>query len=83
MSNINLKCPLCGRVFEADGSENGQVVCPECKKSVSVLQASKYYSSLNENADERKEAHGEDYHKVRLLISEAYDLINDENYDPA
>ncbi len=83
MERIKLKCPLCGRVFETQKNENSQIECPQCLKTIPVLQAEKYFSSLNENTDERKEAHGEDYHKVRLLISEAYDLISDEKYDLA
>ena len=76
------KCPFCGKDFIAESGEK-ECVCPSCGKSVLTVRAIKYYSSLEDNSTEKKEAHGEDYHKVNLILDAAYDLIGDGKYSEA
>lgn len=79
---INARCPLCGKdiVLNAD---SGKINCPECGKEISAVQAIKYYRSVNESPQTVKEAHGDDYHKVMLLISECHDLCVSGNFAEA
>lgn len=79
---LNARCPLCGEDFTV-GTASGQVVCPNCGQTISALQATKYYESVTESGETAKEAHGEDYHKVRLLLDECYGLIAKERYEEA
>lgn len=80
--NNNARCPLCGNDFFT-GETNGETVCPNCGKSVSVVRAKKYFSSIFDNKEEFKEAHGEDFHKEMLLLDEAYGYINVGDYENA
>ena len=79
---INARCPLCGGDFVIAG-ETGKATCPHCGQEISAMQAVKYYQSVNESPEMAKEAHGDDYHKVMLLISECHDLCVGEKYDEA
>lgn len=79
---LNARCPLCGEDFTV-GTASGQVVCPNCGQTISALQATKYYESVTESGETAKEAHGEDYHKVRLLLDECYGFIAKERYEEA
>lgn len=80
--NNNARCPLCGSDFFA-GETHGETVCPNCGKPVSVVRAKKYFSSIFDNKEEFKEAHGEDFHKEMLLLDEAYGYINAGDYENA
>ena len=78
----NCKCPLCGNEFYLKTDEL-QIVCPSCGETVSRPQAEKYYSSMHVMKTALKEAHGEDYHRVRMLIDAAYDLLRAQEYASA
>lgn len=78
----NCKCPLCGNEFYLK-TEELQIVCPSCGETVSRPQAEKYYASMHVMKTALKEAHGEDYHRVRMLIDAAYDLLQAQEYDHA
>lgn len=80
--NNNARCPLCGSDFFA-GETHGETVCPNCGKPVSVVRAKKYFSSIFDNKEEFKEAHGEDFHREMLLLDEAYGYINAGDYENA
>ena len=79
---LNARCPLCGEDFNA-ATTVGEIPCPHCGRTIRALQATKYYESVTESGETAKEAHGEDYHKVRLLIDECYGLLKAERYDEA
>ena len=80
---VNARCPLCGEDFTIAPTAVGEIVCPHCGQTIRALQAIKYYESVTESGETAKEAHGEDYHKVRLLIDECYGLLKAERYDEA
>jgi hypothetical protein len=81
---IKAKCPFCGVDFEI---EDGKIrsVCSSCGKEVQSSMAIKYYESLNNNGAgiEAKEAHGEAYHKVNMLLDEIYGLIDMQEWERA
>ena len=79
---IDAKCPLCGAQFKVTSSEI-KTVCPSCGEEISTSMAIKYYSSLNENPSETKEAHGEDYVKLQLVLDEIYGNIALGRYEDA
>ena len=79
---INARCTNCGTEFFASLAEQ-KVNCPSCGEEMLSSTATKYYSSLTDNPEESKEAHGEDFTKLNLLLDEIYGLIKMENYDEA
>ena len=79
---LNARCPLCGKDFNASTTDV-EITCPHCGQTIRALQAIKYYESVTESVETAKEAHGEDYHKVRLLIDECYGLLKSGLYDEA
>ena len=79
---INARCPLCGKDIALQ-SDLGKINCPECGKEISATQAIKYYQSVSESPQTVKEAHGDDYHKVLLLIDECHDLCVAGKFDDA
>ncbi len=79
--SINARCPECGADFEAPKGVH-ECECPSCKATINVARAEKYFLSVNENASV-KEAHGEDYGKVNMLIAEAYDFVANGEYENA
>lgn len=76
---FNARCVNCGTDFYASQSEK-QVKCPSCGEEILTTMAIKYYSSLNDNPEETKEAHGDDYLKLNLLLDELYGFIKNEDY---
>ncbi|MBQ7373369.1 MAG: hypothetical protein IJW64_02250 [Clostridia bacterium] len=78
----NARCVNCGSDFFAPLSEQ-KVKCPSCGEEIFTSMATKYYSSLNENPEESKEAHGEDYLKLNLVLDELYGLVKMGNYKQA
>ena len=80
--NYNAKCPSCGYDFYTDDT-SGETVCPSCGEKIQVARAKKYYSSIYDNKEEIKVAHGEEYHKVMLLLSEAEDLTENKDFEAA
>lgn len=79
---VNARCPQCGKDFYTDLAF-GDVTCPSCGQSVSAVQAKKYYESVGESLEIAKEAHGEDYHRVRFLIDECYGFLQKGDYENA
>lgn len=79
---INARCPSCGGDFSIE-RVSGTVVCPSCGKECSALQAVKYYESVASSQTTAREAHGDDYHKVMLLIDESSDLCSAGDFDAA
>ncbi|MBE5742499.1 MAG: hypothetical protein E7360_04155 [Clostridiales bacterium] len=81
---LKARCPLCGTDFEIEVGKI-KAVCPSCEQEVQSSMAVKYYESLNDNGAgvEAKEAHGEDYHKVNMLLDEIYGLIEMEEWERA
>lgn len=79
---INARCPLCGFDFYTE-IKSGNVICPSCNKEVSAAQAVKYLQSVTESPEIAKEAHGEDYHKVRMMLDEAHGLCLLSRFDEA
>lgn len=78
----NCKCPLCGSEFYLHTGELS-ITCPSCGETVSRPQAEKYYSSMHVMKTSLKEAHGENYHRVRMLVDAAYDLVAAKRFDEA
>ncbi len=76
------KCPECGVNFTVD-DKSGTVVCPKCGAEISSAKAIKYHSSVAENSEIKKEAHGEDYKKVNNLLDNINDLLAAEKFDDA
>ncbi len=77
------KCPLCQEEFSLQDTV-GKVVCPACGKEVGKEQAVKYAQSLNKIKEEEKiVAHGEDYHKVELIVDRAEFFIEKGDYQSA
>ena len=79
---INVKCPYCGKDFEANKQES-KTVCPFCSQEMPVIMAIKYYESLMNNTPDSKEAHGEDLRKLEFLLDEIKGLIEMEEWQRA
>ena len=79
---INVKCPYCGKDFEANKQEF-KTVCPFCSQEMPVIMAIKYYESLMNNTPDSKEAHGEDLRKLEFLLDEIKGLIEIEEWQRA
>ena len=79
---IDAKCPQCGGAFKVTSSEL-KSICLSCGEEISTSMAIKYFSSLNENPSETKEAHGEDYVKLQLVLDEIYGNISLGRYEDA
>ena len=79
---FNARCIHCGTDFYAQTFER-EVKCPSCGEELLTSMAVKYYSSLNENPEEAKEAHGEDYVKLNFILDEIYGLVKQEKYAEA
>lgn len=79
---INAKCPFCGEDFQVKVGDI-KSVCPKCEQEMQSVMAVKYYESLNDNGAESKEAHGEDYHRVNMLLDEIDGLLDMEEWEKA
>ena len=79
---VNARCPECGENLNLTTSEI-KTVCPKCGAEIPTAMAKKYYESLNENPEKSREAHGEDYHKLSLILDEIYGFIGMEDYASA
>ena len=69
------RCPSCGADLLVESTAK-TVVCPSCGEESSATMAIKYYESLHENKEEVKEAHGEDYQKLNMVLNELYGLLD-------
>lgn len=76
---INAKCPSCGAEFNIVPNEL-KVKCPTCGEELSSTMARKYYESLHANKEESKEAHGEDYQKLNLILDELNGYLKNEDF---
>lgn len=76
------RCPNCGADLTVEPNEK-TVKCSACGEESSAVMAIKYYESLQENESEQKEAHGEDYQKLNLVLDELYGLLDMCEYEKA
>lgn len=76
------RCPSCGVDLTVDPGQK-TVKCPSCGEERSAEMAIKYYESLQETESTVKEAHGEDYQKLNMVLDELYGLIDMCEYEKA
>lgn len=83
MSNIDVKCIYCGKVFKAD-TDNEKTTCLECGKTFSTARAIKYLKSLDKIvSEEKKVAYGEMYNLADKLITEGEFYLKNNDFSQA
>ena len=74
LEQIKARCPYCGKDIDVSKGE-AKVTCPFCNKDMPAVMAIKYYESLTSGVADAKEAHGEDYRKLELILDEIQGLV--------
>lgn len=83
MSLINVKCPECGYIFEAE-STNPQTVCVKCNSNFPTDRGSKFYKSFKKvEVDKLLVSKGETYLKVDGLLDKIEFYLDNEDFDNA
>ena len=83
MSLINVKCPECGYIFEAE-SENEKTACVKCNSEFSTERGSKFYKSFKKvEVDKLLVSKGETYLKVDSLLNKVEFYLDNEDFDNA
>lgn len=82
VQSLQARCPSCGADLTVESTDK-MVKCPSCGAESPASMAIKYYESLHENKQEVKEAHGEDYQKLNMVLDELYGLLAMCEYEKA
>ncbi len=83
MNLINVKCPNCGYIFEAN-SESPNTNCVNCKNDFPTEKGSKFYKSFkNVEVDKFIVNKGETYLKVDSLLDKIEFYLDNEEFENA